>query len=83
MRSNRMAYVADEPRAYRFRVHRRAFLEADVLERERARIFERSWLYLGHESEVARQAVASFCARDVGGRPLFSVGGHDGVVRRC
>ena len=79
MRSNGMAYVADEPEAGRFRVCRRAFLDAGVLEGERARIFDRSWLYLGHESEVER--VGEFRAREVGGRPLLFVHGHDGVVR--
>jgi p-cumate 2,3-dioxygenase subunit alpha len=76
---NGMTYVADETEAGRFRVHRRAFLDVDVLERERRRIFDRSWLYLGHESEV--EASGEFRARDVGGRPILFVRGHDGVVR--
>src|SRR5204862_7777707 len=79
MGSNGTTYVADEPEAGRFRVYRRAFMDPDVLERERARIFDRSWLYLGHESEVER--AGEFRAREVGGRPLIFVRGHDGVVR--
>jgi p-cumate 2,3-dioxygenase subunit alpha len=62
-----------------FRIRRRAFTDADVLARERTRIFDRSWLYLGHESEIA--GPGAFCARDVAGRPLVMVRGDDGAVR--
>jgi p-cumate 2,3-dioxygenase alpha subunit len=74
-----MRYVDEDRAAGRFRVSRRAFLEPEVLERERERIFDRCWLYLGHESEVA--APGDFRAREVGGRPLIFVRGSDGVVR--
>jgi p-cumate 2,3-dioxygenase alpha subunit len=79
MRIDGRTYVADEPEAGLFRVHRRAFLDAEILERERARIFDRSWLYVGHESEV--EGPGDFRARDVGGRPIIFVRGYDGVVR--
>jgi p-cumate 2,3-dioxygenase subunit alpha len=79
MESNGMEYVADEIAAGRFRVNRRAFLDTGMLERERARIFDRSWLYLGHESEVGHPG--DFRARTVGGRPMLFVRGQDGTVR--
>jgi len=35
-----------------FRVNRRAFTDPQCLEEERARLFGRCWIYVGHESEV-------------------------------
>jgi p-cumate 2,3-dioxygenase subunit alpha len=36
-----------------FRVNRRVFTDPEVLEQERREVFDRSWLYAGHESEIA------------------------------
>ena len=62
-----------------FRVHRSAMTSAAVLEMERRRIFDRCWLYLGHESEVPN--TGDYRRRRVGGKPLFFVRGGDGQVR--
>jgi phenylpropionate dioxygenase-like ring-hydroxylating dioxygenase large terminal subunit len=35
------------------RVHRKIYTEAEVFEAEMERIFERTWVFVGHESEVA------------------------------
>src|ERR1700675_2870172 len=51
-----------------FKVNRRVFVDAQVLEAERRVIFDHCWLYLGHASEVA--APGSFLTRSVGGRRL-------------
>ena len=61
-----------------FQVARRAFVDEDVLQVERAEIFDRCWLYLGHDSEV-RQAGA-FLTRSVGGRDLIFNRDMNGVV---
>jgi len=58
----------DESRGL-FRVARRAFVSDDILEAERAQIFSKCWLYLGHDSEVATPG--AFVARPVGGRDLI------------
>jgi phenylpropionate dioxygenase-like ring-hydroxylating dioxygenase large terminal subunit len=42
-------------------------------------IFDRCWLYVGHESEIPKPG--DFRARDVGNRPLVFWHGHDGVKR--
>jgi p-cumate 2,3-dioxygenase alpha subunit len=62
-----------------FRVHRSAMTSSEILERERAMIFDRCWLYVGHDSEVP--ARGDFRRRTVAGRPLFMVRGRDGQVR--
>src|SRR3954463_9031427 len=62
-----------------FRVHRSTMTSEEVLAFERERIFERCWLYVGHESEVAQRG--SYRRRQVAGRPLVIIRGSDGAVR--
>ena len=50
-----------------------------LYERERQRIFERCWIYVGHESEVENPG--DYCRRTVAGRPLLFVRGGDGLIR--
>lgn len=45
--------IVDDKTRGIFRVHRSAFMAQTVFEMERRRVFERSWLYLAHASEVA------------------------------
>jgi p-cumate 2,3-dioxygenase subunit alpha len=59
-----------------FKVNRRVFVDAQVLEAERRVIFDHCWLYLGHASEVA--APGSFLTRSVGGRRLLFNRDRDG-----
>jgi hypothetical protein len=46
-----------------FRVHRRVFTDPDILELERQRVFEHSWIYAGHESGIPQPG--DFHARNV------------------
>ncbi|HLG70236.1 MAG TPA: aromatic ring-hydroxylating dioxygenase subunit alpha [Chloroflexota bacterium] len=62
-----------------FRVHRSAMTSPEVLALERERIFGRTWLYVGHESEVPKPG--DFRRRKIAGRPLFIARGDDGAVR--
>ena len=62
-----------------FRYHRSSLTSPDVLELEKERIFDRCWLYLGHESEVEKPG--DYRRRNVAGRPLFFIRGEDGRVR--
>ena len=62
-----------------FRYHRSALTSPDILELERERIFDKCWIYLGHESEVEKPG--DFRRRTVVGRPLFFVRAKDGQVR--
>jgi p-cumate 2,3-dioxygenase alpha subunit len=62
-----------------FRVNRRAFTDPEILEEERREVFDRSWLYAGHESEIANSG--DFATRKVGGRPVILVRDGDGMAR--
>ena len=71
--------LVDDAQRGVFRVHRSTMTSEEVLAFERERIFERCWLYVGHESEVAQRG--SYRRRQVAGRPLFIIRGSDGKVR--
>jgi phenylpropionate dioxygenase-like ring-hydroxylating dioxygenase large terminal subunit len=62
-----------------FRVNRQVFLDPEILELEKQRIFERCWIYAGHETEVPHPG--DFYSRRVAGRPVIFVRGDDGKVR--
>jgi p-cumate 2,3-dioxygenase subunit alpha len=61
-----------------FRVHRSAFTSAEIATLERENIFQRCWLYLGHDSELPN--IGDFRRRTVAGQPLFWVRGSDGRI---
>lgn len=71
--------IDDRPADRLFRVNRRAFTDPSVLEAERLAVFDRSWIYAGHESEIPEPG--DFRARDVAGRPVILARGGDGEVR--
>jgi p-cumate 2,3-dioxygenase subunit alpha len=71
--------IDDRPEDGIFRVHRSSMTSPAVLELERERIFGRTWLYVGHESEVAQPG--EHRAREVGCRPVLLLRDPDGQVR--
>ena len=73
------SYIAEDRERGTFLVNRRAFVEPEVLKRERATIFDKCWLYLGHESEIPNPG--DFLTRDVGGRELLFVQDREGRAR--
>jgi p-cumate 2,3-dioxygenase alpha subunit len=62
-----------------FGVHRSTMTSPEIMELERERIFDRCWLYVGHESEIAEPR--DFRRRSVVGRPIIFVHGADGEIR--
>ena len=72
-------YVIDDRETPRFRVHRSTMVDPDILERERRLIFDRTWLYVGHESEIPEPH--DFRTRSVGGRPIIFTRDADGATR--
>jgi phenylpropionate dioxygenase-like ring-hydroxylating dioxygenase large terminal subunit len=71
--------VVEDVPAGTFRVNRNALVDEAVFQGEMRSIFDRCWLYVGHESEIPKPG--DFRARDVGNRPLVFWHGHDGVKR--
>src|ERR1700738_2898096 len=65
--------VVADPAAKRFRLHRSAMTSPEIHRAEIGRIFAKSWLYVGHESEIPEPG--DFVRRPVGGRPVFMVRG--------
>ncbi|MEP7222748.1 MAG: Rieske (2Fe-2S) protein, partial [Novosphingobium sp.] len=62
-------YVVDDREEGTFRVAREAFISQAVFEAERDRIFNRCWLYVGHDSEIPNSN--DFVTRKVGGREII------------
>ncbi len=72
-------YVIDDRDTPRFRVNRGTMVDADVLEDERRLIFDRSWLFVGHESEIENPH--DFRTRNVGGRPIIFTRNADKTLK--
>ena len=79
MQTEQDSCVIENQKQGTFLVNRRVFVAPDLLAREQERIFDKCWLYLGHESEIANPG--DFLRRDVGGRELIFVRDQDGTVR--
>lgn len=68
--------VDDRPDENTFRVHRAAFTDAALFEREMTQIFDRTWLYLCHESQIPDHG--DYIATKMGRHPVFVIRGGDG-----
>jgi len=55
------------------------YTDAELLARERVRLFERSWLYAGHAGQVVEPG--SYFTLRVGDVPLVVVRDRDGTLR--
>ena len=71
--------VYDRPDLGKFQVHRSSMTSPDIYELERRRIFDRCWLYLGHESEVPNPG--DYARRVVAERALFFARDRQGELR--
>jgi phenylpropionate dioxygenase-like ring-hydroxylating dioxygenase large terminal subunit len=60
------------------RVHRKIYTEAEVFEAEIERIFERTWVFVGHDSEVA--AAGDYKTVTIGTQPAIMTRDEDGSV---
>ena len=72
-------YVVEDREKLTFRVSRETLVSPAILEEERARLFERCWIYVGHGSEVAEPG--AFRTRSVAGRPVIFCRDQAGHVR--
>ncbi|VCU71291.1 2-halobenzoate 1,2-dioxygenase large subunit [Pigmentiphaga humi] len=77
-------YVREKP-GHQFLVRTEAYTDADVFELEMRRIFERTWIYVGHESELPD--AGSFKTAQVGRQPIIVLrdkqGGLGAFFNRC
>jgi p-cumate 2,3-dioxygenase alpha subunit len=71
--------VEEDREKHRFRVHRSTMTSPEIHALELERVFARSWLYVGHESEIRKPG--DYVRRPVGGRPVFMVRSKSGAVR--
>jgi phenylpropionate dioxygenase-like ring-hydroxylating dioxygenase large terminal subunit len=74
------SYSVDELRALvgEGRIHRTWFLDPDLYELEMERIFERTWIFVGHESQTPK--VGDFFCTRIGRQPVVMVRHTDGKV---
>jgi len=70
--------VAIDDNAGIYRVSRKAFTSGELFAEEQREIFDKCWLYLGHESEILEPG--AFVSRQVGGRELIFNRDTDGQV---
>ena len=71
--------VYDRPDLSKFNVHRSSMVSQEIYELERRNIFDRCWLYLGHESEIP--GPGDYVRRVVAERPLFFARDRDGSLK--
>ena len=69
MPSETDCHVVEDKEKQSFFVNREVFVSGDVHEREQRRIFDRSWIYIGHASELKN--AGDFHTRPVAGRPVI------------
>lgn len=72
-------YIEVDQEIPRFRVNRKVMTDPAVFAVERERIFDHSWLYIGHETELAKPN--DYVTRTVAGRPLILARDAKGKVR--
>jgi p-cumate 2,3-dioxygenase alpha subunit len=72
-------YIDDDRESPRFRVNRKAMVDPEVFARERDRIFNQVWLYVGHETELTKPN--DFKTRNVAGRPVIFAKDKSGTCR--
>jgi phenylpropionate dioxygenase-like ring-hydroxylating dioxygenase large terminal subunit len=58
-----------------FQVHRRIYTDANVFQAEIERIFERTWVYVGHETEISE--LGDYKTSHIGQQPVIVTRGVD------
>ena len=77
-RRNR-AYIIDDPGNRRFLLNREVLVSEEILRHELTAIFAKSWIYVGHASELKQPN--DFVTRRVAGRPVIFCRDGRGAVR--
>lgn len=61
------------------RVHRSVYVDEAIFQLELTKIFERTWIYVGHESQLAKPG--DYYATRIGRHPVLMVRGKDEKIR--
>lgn len=61
-----------------FRFDRRIFIDQEIFDREMRMIFERQWIYLCHEDQIAKEG--DFYSTRMGRQPVYVIRGKDGAI---
>ena len=70
--------ITDSTDPARFRVDRRIYTDPDIFARELRQVFERTWVYLCHESQIAEHG--DYYATYIGAQPVFAIRQRDGAI---
>jgi p-cumate 2,3-dioxygenase alpha subunit len=62
-------YIIDDSERLLFKVNRTVFTDPKILDGEHEKIFNKCWIYVGHDSEIANPN--DFLTRKVAGRPIL------------
>jgi len=73
------SYLYDDPARQMFAVDRRIFTDPGLFELELEHIFEGSWLYLAHESQLPQPG--DWFTLHMGRQPVVLMRGQDGQIR--
>lgn len=79
MRARRGPYIVEDWDQRIFRVNRDVFRSPELFARERRLVWDRAWLYLGHETELPKPG--DFKQRTLAGRPLIFCRDSQGRAR--
>jgi p-cumate 2,3-dioxygenase alpha subunit len=71
--------IEDDVECGTFRVHRSTMTSEEIFELERERVFDKCWLYVGHDSEIPEPG--DYKRRKLNGRSMMFVRSDDGDVR--
>ena len=78
LQSNFSALIDDRPEENLFRIHRRIYTDQDVFDAEMERIFEQSWTYVCHESQIPKPG--DYYSVKLGREPVLINRRDDGSV---
>lgn len=71
-------WIVEDKTKNKFLVNRNTFIDKDILKLERERIFDRVWIYVGHESEIPNPH--DYVTRKVSGKSVIFTRDQDGGV---